>query len=252
VVHAPELRGWLLDMGVSAGAIVERPHPVFRPPPAAWSREEVDRRYGLTGKRALVLVGFPDPRKGFDLAVRALAGLPSDVVLVWAGGIRGPSDAREADSLRQLAEDLGVADRWRPTGYLSAPELTSVIARADVGLAPFRHLTGSGSLSRGIAAGSPIVATDLTLLRALRDAGAGLVLTPVGDVSQLRSAVRWVLDDVPAADALRAANRVFAARQSFESLATEVVTAVRRAGQAASASGSYVQADALYERASNA
>jgi hypothetical protein len=128
-------------------------------------------------------------------------------VLVWAGGIRGPSDAREADKLRRLAESLGVADRWRPTGYLSAPEFASVLARADIGVAPFRHVPP---------------------LRAMRDAGAGVVLTQAGDASQLRSAVKWLLEDAPAADTLRSANRSFTAKNTFGSLGTEILSAMSR------------------------
>jgi glycosyltransferase involved in cell wall biosynthesis len=226
-VHTPELRDWLVWVGVSEARVKCRPHPVFPLSPPAWSADEVDRRFGLADRRVAVVVGFPDPRKGFDLAVRALSGLPSDVVLVWAGGVRGEPDAREAFTLDQLARELGVAGRFIRTGFLAEPELSAVLLRADVGLAPFRHASGSGSVSRLLAAGMPVVATDLPPFRELRDAGGGVVLVAESDSGAWVGGVQELLRDPGNADRLRTANRRFAAGHGFAALAAEIVDRVR-------------------------
>ncbi len=228
-VHTLELRDWLVGVGVPEGRVKFRPHPVFPLAPPAWSADEVDRRFGLAGRRVAVVVGFPDPRKGFDLAVRALSGLSADVVLVWAGGLRGEPDAREASTLDQLARELGVAGRFIRTGFLAEPELSAVLLRAEVGLAPFRHASGSGSVSRLLAAGLSVVATDLPPFRDMRDAGAGVVLWPGPAPEGLAAAVQEVLSDPTIRKGLRAANARFASTHGFAALATEIALAASAA-----------------------
>jgi glycosyltransferase involved in cell wall biosynthesis len=225
VVHTGELRDWLTGLGLPPDRARHVLHPVFPLAPPAWTPAEVDARFGLGGRRVVAMVGFPDPRKGFDAAVRAVAGLPPDVVLAWAGGSRGC--AVEA-GLLDLAAELGMGDRFRRLGYLSEPELTAVLLRADVAVAPFRQVTGSGSVARLVAAGVPVIATDLRPLRELRDAGAGVELV-TGDAVAVRAAVAAVLTDGQLADDLRAANCAFSAARGFGALAEEVLRAVREA-----------------------
>jgi glycosyltransferase involved in cell wall biosynthesis len=63
---------------------------------------------------SLLLLGRTDPRKGVDLALRALAST-TGVALTIAG------DGPERASLEELARELGVADRARFVGHVADP-----------------------------------------------------------------------------------------------------------------------------------
>ncbi|MEO7234135.1 MAG: hypothetical protein ABIW80_02045, partial [Lapillicoccus sp.] len=56
-----------------------------------------------------------------------------------------------AESLARYAAERGV--RFRLTGYLSDEELLEAVLRADVPLAPHRHISASGSVNTWVEAG---------------------------------------------------------------------------------------------------
>src|SRR4051812_19786279 len=77
---------------------------------------------------AILAVGTLVPRKGHDVLLRSLAGLPDlNWTLTIAGGAR---DAVHAHGLKALAEELGVARRVRFAGELSAEALEAEYRRA--------------------------------------------------------------------------------------------------------------------------
>lgn len=74
----------------------------------------------------LLTVGRIEPRKGFDIAVRALADLPQATLRIVGGG-----DERHRDDLLTLADELGVAGRVEITGGVDRGRLADVYAAAD-------------------------------------------------------------------------------------------------------------------------
>ena len=79
--------------------------------------------------KALICVGHLIPRKGQEIALAALAGLP-DASLTLVGD--GPDRAR----LETLARTLGVAERVRFLGARPHAELPGLLAAADVLILP--------------------------------------------------------------------------------------------------------------------
>jgi phosphatidyl-myo-inositol alpha-mannosyltransferase len=126
-------------------------------------------------------------RKGLEFLVRAMALLSDlEATLVVAG--TGP----EEGPCRKLATDLGVRSRF--IGRVSEDDLPGVYRGADVYCAP-----GLGGESFGIvlieamAAGAPVVCSDLDGFRAVAKGVAELV--PPGDARALASALRALLTD---------------------------------------------------------
>jgi glycosyltransferase involved in cell wall biosynthesis len=162
-------------------------------------REEAHRRLGLADRRVVTLLGFVYGRKGHRYAVEAVPRLPPDVVMVYAGGpVAGRSFVYDL-ALRK-AEELGLGDRFRITGYLAEEDLETWMAATDLAILPFTDLSASGSLSTWIAVGKPTLVTDLPGFReydrrvpgalrffsppepnALADAVAGLLASPPPD-----------------------------------------------------------------------
>lgn len=108
----------------------------------------------------IVSVGRFVPRKGFDLAIRALPSLP-DTELVIVGG---PDRARlkadpEARRLRALARELGVASRVKLRGSVARADMPAVLRSADiVACTPWYEPFGIVALE-AMACGVPVVAS---------------------------------------------------------------------------------------------
>jgi phosphatidyl-myo-inositol alpha-mannosyltransferase len=140
-----------------------------------------------SGKKVLFL-GRLERRKGLEVLLQAMTRLRDrdDIELVVAG--TGP----EEKQLRALAESLLVNARF--LGRVDDETKAGLFKRADLYCAP-----GLGGESFGIvlveamAAGTPVVCSDLPGFRAVA-AGTAVLVTP-GDAGLLADAARRVLDD---------------------------------------------------------
>src|SRR5690606_17353742 len=63
--------------------------------------------------------------------------------------------------VRARLEEMGASDRVTVTGYLSEEDMETWMAATHLAALPFRDLSASGSLSSWIAAGKPVLASDL-------------------------------------------------------------------------------------------
>jgi len=132
----------------------------------------------------LLYIGRLADKKGVDVLVAALARLDGARLEVVGDG---PDRA----ALEQLAARLGVADRVRFRGKLAKAEVVAALARAQVAVIPSRVGAGGDMegtpvvLCEAMAAGMPVVASDLGGLGECIDDGVdGLLVTP-GDVDAL-------------------------------------------------------------------
>ena len=136
---------------------------------------------------SVLFLGRIERRKGLDVLIRAMAKLDDiDVTLVVAG--TGP----EESASRSLAASLEVDIRF--IGQIAESDLPGIYRGADVYCAP-----GVGGESFGIvlveamAAGTPVVCSDLDGFRAV--AGGAAALVPPGDADALAETLRALLTD---------------------------------------------------------
>ena len=102
----------------------------------------------------LLCVGRIEPRKGFDVVVRALADLP-DVTLELVG----PGDEAHLDDLLSLARELGVIDALS-TSVVPRDQLAEVYAAADVLVFPSRWEEPFGLVPlEAMTQSTPVIAT---------------------------------------------------------------------------------------------
>jgi glycosyltransferase involved in cell wall biosynthesis len=150
------------------------------------------------------------PWKGAGVVLAALAALPGVRGLI-VGGHPGESDL---ESNKREAARLSIADRVRFTGAVPPAEVAGLIAEADVLVLPntSTHLsaryTSPLKLFEYLAAGKPIVASDLPSIREVLEDGRNALLTPPGDPAALAAALARVLADPVLAGRL--------ARQAFD------------------------------------
>ncbi len=115
---------------------------------------------GLDGFKVITIQGFIYSNKGHQLLIEAMPNLPSDVKVIFAGGV-APNNESFLEYLVKLAEKKGVIDRLQVTGYLSKEDLIRYLVASDLAVCPFKILSASGSLSTWISLGRPILASDL-------------------------------------------------------------------------------------------
>ena len=151
--------------------------------------------YPRPGRTVLFLGRFDEPRKGMEVLLGALPALVQsfpDVEILVVG--RG-----DEDDLREEAGDL--AGHVRFLGEVDDAEKAAALRSADVYCAPN---TGGESfgivLVEAMAAGTPVVASDLDAFRRVLDDGEAGRLVPVEDSGGLADALIAVLGD----DTLRA------------------------------------------------
>ncbi|WP_407675128.1 glycosyltransferase [Phaeacidiphilus oryzae] len=187
----------------------------------------------------LLAVGRMVPRKGFDRAVRVLARLPG-VELTIAGG---PPAAElqndpEAERLRKLAAEHGVADRVRLLGAVPHEEMPELMSQAALVLStPVYEPFGIVPLE-AMACGTPVVATAVGgQLDTVADGETGLLLPPETGDGELADAVGALLADPRRLAELGAAGRARVLdRFTWQQVAAQVDLAYREVARQPAAS----------------
>lgn len=172
------------------------------------------RAFRQDGRLRLVYTGALTPTYELDVTLRAVAAVQRrrpdlDVVLDLYG--RGDLEG----ILRELARDLGIADRVVLHGRIPIDDVPAVLAAADIGLAPtrldrFTALTVSGKVYEYAAMRKPVVASRLPTVE--RDFPGDAVRTyPSGDADAMADAIIGLADDdAGRARAIEAASAVVA------------------------------------------
>ena len=86
IVHALTLKESLLSLGVPSARITCRPLPIETPPAGRVDPTPMIETLGIANRPTLVILGFLAERKGYDVALEALKLLPSEWMLIAAGG----------------------------------------------------------------------------------------------------------------------------------------------------------------------
>jgi glycosyltransferase involved in cell wall biosynthesis len=146
---------------------------------------------GLSSQARLVLgAGGLEPRKGFDVLLAAVAMLPEDVHVAIAGG------GRERGALEAMASQNGIVERVHLLGHRN--DVSALMRAADAFALPSRNESMPVVVLEAMAAGVPIVATEVSGTREQLDAredrpAAGWVV-PIGDAAALAEAVMAALE----------------------------------------------------------
>jgi len=157
---------------------------------------------------ALLAVGAVVPRKGYDVLVAALARLKH---LPWRLVIAGDC-GRSVDTFRRLVADiaaLGLSDRVQLAGTVTAEELASLYASADLFVLPSRFEGYGMAYAEAIAHGVPVIGTNAGAIPETVPADAG-VLVPPDDVDMLAATLQRVMNNPAERERLAAGARATA------------------------------------------
>ncbi len=164
--------------------------------------------------------GRHEERKGLDVLLAAMAGLPAEVAL-WVAGT-GPDTAR-------LRAAHGGDRRIEWLGRLSDADKIARYRGATVFCAPSLHGESFGVvLLEAMAAGTAVVASGLDGYRTVATDDVDAVLVEPGDVDALATALKRALYDEPLRHRLEAAGARRAEEFSMRSLAELYAARYRR------------------------
>ena len=130
--------------------------------------------------------------KGVDVLLEAIARVPGVRGLIVGGQEAEPDLAR----VRSRAHDLGIMDRVEFTGLVTPGAVPGFLARAQMLVLPnlpsttSSHFTSPLKLFEYMAAGRPIIASNLPALREVLRDGENALLVEAGDAGALAGAIQ--------------------------------------------------------------
>lgn len=219
IVHSKLQAPWIQASG--QGHPVEIPHFV----PEVHSIKASQRVHPALARipkdaQALLIFGFFSEDKGQDVAIDAMKGLPENIHLLLAGGVRRKADESYFSLCKKKVKELSLSPRVHFLDFIPQEQIEAIYARADLVLAPFRSTTGSGSLAQSFARGKPTLASDLPLNQEVNErVPHALDLFHSGDPEDLARSIQNVFANEDQLKALREGASLYARTFSAASCA---------------------------------
>ncbi len=179
----------------------------------------------------IVYAGQLYPWKGVDVLIEAMKGVRA-ARLVVLGGLEGERDLAR---VRGLVESSGLADRIELRGHRPHAEVAAELLRARIVVVPFLESamtiahTSPIKAFEAMAAGRPIVASDLPSTREILRHEHDSLLVPPGRADALADAIQRLLDDAPLAERLASAAFSRARQHSWRARAGRLIEAMEAA-----------------------
>jgi len=173
-------------------------------------------QFAAPGERLLFQIGRMVPEKGAGVLLEAAAALRQrhDLRLVLAG--TGPYRA----DLERRAQALGIADRVNFAGYVPDSVAQALFSYADVAVVPSIYEPFGIVALEAMAAGAPLVASDVGGLSDIVEHGVNGLKAAPGDVQSLTEQIDRLLTDRNLAGRLASnAIRLVRERYSWEGVA---------------------------------
>lgn len=149
--------------------------------------------------RTICYTGHLYPWKGVDTLVQAMSFL-SEATLTIVGG-----DEADIQRLKRLARESGCLDRITFEGWVAPEKVAGYLQKASVAVIPLGNdliasrFTSPLKLFEYMAAGIPVVASDLPSIKEILVNDVNAVLVQPEAPDKLAAGIRRVLDDGPLA-----------------------------------------------------
>jgi glycosyltransferase involved in cell wall biosynthesis len=145
--------------GVRPERVVVLPHGADFVRRTEHDRVSARRSLGLRPDvHVFLAIGFLQPHKGFDRAIRAFAGIDPERAELWVVGsvrVEEPAYVQHRVLLEQLA--AATPGAHVVAGYLSDERFDRWLVAADTVVLPYRHIWSSGVLERAALYDRPVI-----------------------------------------------------------------------------------------------
>jgi glycosyltransferase involved in cell wall biosynthesis len=182
--------------------------------------------------RTVVYAGQLYRWKGVGTLLEAMTQLPEARLVVLGG--RGSDDDPDLAACRDQAQGLGIAERVEFRGFVPHAQVRETIAGAGAAILPLpdnlmaRYFTSPLKLFDYMAAGAPIVASDLPTVREVLGDGDNALLVPPEDPAALSAAIRRLLVNPGLADRLRRTAFKQVQEYTWDARAARIIEALER------------------------
>jgi len=182
----------------------------------------------------LAVIGRLNPRKGQDIAIRALAELIAQggrtATLTLVGDVFAGYEWYESE-LRHLAAELGVEDRVTFAGF--QPDIRPALAETDIAVVPSRIEPFGTVAAECMAAGVLTIVSDCQGLTEIVQHRRNGLIFPTEDSSALAKACIWALSHPEQAKEMTSQARLDIEERfslaRYEQQVTEIIQSVVRA-----------------------
>jgi len=138
-------------------------------------------------------IGQLTPRKGYDLLVAAMPAVIARYP--QASFVFVTHNPAQRTELQRLAEKAGVAANLHFLGTLSEEQKLALLRASAILPFPSRYEGFGLPILEGMAAGVPVISTDIPVINELIRDGEDGLLVPYNDAAALANAMLRVLDD---------------------------------------------------------
>ena len=196
VVHSEHGARRLIDeLGVDPARVHVIVHGTFEHLASAGRGEALPAGFD-TSLPVVLCFGLMRPYKGIDLLLEAWNGVEG--AELWIAGM----PRMDISALRAAAPP---SVRFLPR-FVDGEELAALFRRAEVLVLPYREIDQSGVLFTGLAFAKAMLLSDVGGFPEIAATGAARTF-PAGDAAALREALRELLGDSPAREAMAARAR---------------------------------------------
>ena len=227
------------EFGVNAGLVSNGVDTHrFRPPRDAAERALARHAAGVDDRLVVLTVGGVEPRKGSLTLLEGFARLREtlayrDPLLLIAGGVTLFDYRHELDRFEARVQELGLTRHVRRLGALEPDEIEQLFRAADVFAFPsVKEGFGLAALE-ALAAGLPLVASDIEVFRGFLTDERSALLHPVGDAQALAAALARVAREPALRERLRAGGAEVVAGFGWDRSGAEHEAAYERVGSMA-------------------
>lgn len=213
------------DYGVEATVVTNGVDAERFRRPGEFDGSILRERVGADGRFLFLTVGGIEPRKGSIELVEALAKVGASIdpppVLAVVGGqsFQDYADYRERFFERAAALGLEVGRDVVLLGTVSDDELPGWYQAADAFVFPSVKEGWGLVVLEALAAGLPVITSDIAVFREYLTDGEGALMVPAGDATALAEEMRRVASDADLRSRLAAAGPAVAGRYTWEACA---------------------------------
>ena len=155
--------------------------------------EEIDELLACGIDKIVLFVGRIEPLKGIDTLLKAMPSLHNSTKLLVVGGDEKDSD--RIDSLRVLADSLGVGDQVSFLDARPHDKMPLFYNSANVCVIPSYYESFGLVALEAMACGVPVIASDVGGLRETIYSGRTGYLVPYHDPGRFAEYINLVLND---------------------------------------------------------
>jgi glycosyltransferase involved in cell wall biosynthesis len=193
IVHSSEHRQVLIQSGLKEERIVQIPHGTMDG--QILDKTECKEKLGLTGKKVLVVFGFINPFKGYDLAIQALPYLPKDTVLLVSGSAFIQRQSEYLKQLKTMAAALCVEERVKFLDYVPNEGIPLIMNASDIAIFPYRDIEVSGALNMALGHKVATITSDLPYFKEIKQTYDCIEIFRRGDYQELAQVIISLLSD---------------------------------------------------------